>query len=27
VRADGSTELIAGAVDDELLEQIVTEAG
>jgi hypothetical protein len=27
VRADGSTELIAGAVDDELLEQIVAEAG
>ena len=27
VRTDGSTELIAGAVDDELLEQIVAEAG
>ena len=27
VRADGSTELIAGAVDEELLEQIVAEAG
>jgi len=27
VTADGSTELIAGAVDDELLEQIITEAG
>jgi peroxiredoxin len=27
VRTDGSTELIQGAVDDELLEQIVAEAG
>ena len=27
VKTDGSTELIAGAVDDELLEQIITEAG
>jgi hypothetical protein len=26
VQTDGSTELIAGAVGDELLEQIVTEA-
>ena len=27
VGTDGSTELIAGAVGDELLEQIVNEAG
>lgn len=27
VKADGSTELINGAVGEELLEQIITEAG
>lgn len=27
VRTDGSTESIAGAVDDELLAQIISEAG
>jgi hypothetical protein len=27
VKTDGSTELISGAVGDELLEQIITEAG
>ncbi len=27
VQTDGSTELLAGAADDELLEQIITEAG
>jgi peroxiredoxin len=27
VNTDGSTELIAGAVGDELLEQIISEAG
>ena len=27
VRTDGSTEMIAGAVGDELLDQIVSEAG
>mgnify|MGYP001817924387 FL=1 len=27
VGTDGSTELIAGAVGDELLEQIINEAG
>jgi hypothetical protein len=27
VKTDGSTELIAGAVDDELLGQIISEAG
>ena len=27
VRADGSVETVAGAVDDSLLDQIVAEAG